>query len=147
VRANASQRDRRRSASRSARNRATSVVTVHTNYHTQSYCIRLWYCYSLLVTASTSLRVLLASVTEGDLLTITFGKNEVRKVVVTGTKSIDGQLRYIWTTSGRVRPGHRDGGSLSIALDGLVSFQPTIQQQAKTVLSVDVTSPEVVVSV
>jgi hypothetical protein len=119
-------------------------VTGHTNNRTQSYCIRLRSCYSLHVTASIALRTLLASVTEGDTLTITFGKNEVRKVVVTGTKMIDGQLRYIWTTSGRVRPGHRDGGSLSIALDGLVSFQPTIQQQAKTVLSVDVLSPEAI---
>jgi hypothetical protein len=79
------------------------------------------------------------SLTEGDRIVLTFdGAKGVtrREVTVTGTKQVDGKLRYVWTTSGRTRPGHIAGGSITVYPD-VIRFQPTMQQQAGTLLTIE----------
>ena len=69
----------------------------------------------------------LATVRPGDSLTIT-AAGKARTVTVT---EIDG--RYLFTTSGKVRPGHVGGGMVDTKWG---TFQPTMQQQAKRIEAV-----------
>ncbi len=69
----------------------------------------------------------LAAAVPGDVLTITAG-GKTKSVTVT---HIDG--RYLFTTSGKVRPGNFSGGMIDTHWG---TFQPTMQQQARTIESV-----------
>lgn len=69
----------------------------------------------------------LATARPGDSLTITAG-GKVRTVTVT---KVDG--RYLFTTSGKPRPGHVGGGVVDTKWG---TFQPTMQQASKRIEAV-----------
>lgn len=69
----------------------------------------------------------LATARPGDSLTITAG-GKARTVTVT---RVDG--RYLFTTSGKPRPGHVAGGMVDLKWG---TFQPTMQQASKPIEAV-----------
>lgn len=69
----------------------------------------------------------LATARPGDSLTITAG-GKVRTVTVT---KVDG--RYLFTTSGKPRPGHVGGGLINVEWG---TFQATMQQPSKPIEAV-----------
>lgn len=73
------------------------------------------------------LALTLATARSGDSLTITTS-GKARTVTVT---QVDG--RYLYVTSGKVRPGHLGGGVVDTQWG---TYQPTLQQQAKRIEAV-----------
>ena len=69
---------------------------------------------------------ILPTVRKGDVLTIRYDGGE-RVVTVT---NVDAD--HVYTTSGKVRPGHYAGGVLRVFGED-VYFQPTMQQQTRRV--------------
>lgn len=73
----------------------------------------------------------------GDLVEVTTAAGTRRvRVESTGSTAF---ARYVYTTSGAVRPGHRAGGALRLDRDGSLTFQPTMAQQQRVVVSLSST--------
>lgn len=85
-----------------------------------------------------TIRTALTEATNAARIRITFAArsstspDEVREVTVTGK---DG--RHIYTTSGKVRPGHTSGGAI-LDYGDVFYFQPTLAQAIREVRSVEV---------
>jgi hypothetical protein len=80
-----------------------------------------------------------SALTEGVRVRVTFRNDrgeQVREVNVTGQEMIS-DSRYMWTSSGRVRPGHVSGGAL-VMRDGEVRFSPTLQQKRGLVVALEI---------
>jgi hypothetical protein len=78
-------------------------------------------------TMSADLALILATARPGDSLTITTG-GKARTVTVTEVAE-----RYLYVTSGKVRPSHTGGGMVDTRWG---TYQPTLQQQAKRIEAV-----------
>lgn len=64
----------------------------------------------------------------GDVITITTDDGKSRTVTVESASA-----RYVFTTSGAVRPGRIRGGSVNL---GSLTYSPTLAQQARPVVAV-----------
>jgi hypothetical protein len=87
------------------------------------------------VEVTTAAQVL--ALTEGSVVQVTAGGRvrTVRVVELMETES----CHYAFTSSGRVRPGHRAGGCFTVwKRDQSVTFQPTMQQQSHYVTALTV---------
>lgn len=74
------------------------------------------------------------TISTGDRIEVKTAKYGTRVLTVMETNGSD----RIYTTSGRVRPGHFSGGVVRRYDNGKVFFQPTMQQQCDRVLSIAV---------
>jgi len=74
----------------------------------------------------------------GDVIIVTFGRDKKTRTF-TVVEVDDSEYSFsAYTTSGRVRPGHRSGGALQVwHRDGRTSFSPTLMQQSQHVVSVE----------
>ncbi len=82
----------------------------------------------------TMLREVFASAAVDDVLVVGVEGKKGRRVTVTRRV-----WPYLFVSSGKVRPGHRSGGSLRLdADDGQIWYQPTLQQQIRPVATLAV---------
>ena len=85
--------------------------------------------------AASALVATLATLQVGDKVRLTFAPESSTSPLATRSVTVTGRdENRIYTSSGNQRPGRIGGGAIRI--DGL-SFQPTMYQQARRLLSID----------